>query len=132
MTKEATARGARLRAARERKGWTQAELAKAADVSQSAVSMIESGDRTKQRAETIHRLEAALGLAHGYLSGPEEPDPSLDEYLASPYAKDAAITDDEVQQLRAMSWKGAGEWASAAAWAHLLEALRKKGKHRTT
>jgi transcriptional regulator with XRE-family HTH domain len=42
------------------KGWTQADLASRVGVSRSAISMIESGDRTPRRA-TYERIVAAVG-----------------------------------------------------------------------
>lgn len=48
-----------LRAYRLHLGWTQAELAKKAEVSQSAVSHMEKGKRSQLRA--LERMSVALG-----------------------------------------------------------------------
>jgi transcriptional regulator with XRE-family HTH domain len=52
---------ARLRAAREAKGFTQTKLAKLAGISRSALSMIESEDRNPTLF-VCHALAKALGL----------------------------------------------------------------------
>ena len=50
-----------LRGAREIRGWTAAELARRAAVSEAAVSMIEARKR-KPSAVTVAKLARALGL----------------------------------------------------------------------
>jgi transcriptional regulator with XRE-family HTH domain len=52
----------RLRAYRAGKGWTQRDLATAADVSQAAVAGIEAGRRFAPSAETLLRIAEALGV----------------------------------------------------------------------
>ena len=61
--------GARIRAARREKGWTQQKLAEAVGISRSAIAQWET-DRTGQITEHLTRVAAALGttfdwLAHG-------------------------------------------------------------------
>ena len=55
------AAGSLIRASRLRRGISQAELARRAGTSQSAVARIEAG-RTSPTVETLERLAAALGL----------------------------------------------------------------------
>jgi DNA-binding XRE family transcriptional regulator len=50
-----------LRVWREHRGWTQQQLANAAGVTQSMVTMIETG-RRKGQADTLKRLAAALRI----------------------------------------------------------------------
>jgi transcriptional regulator with XRE-family HTH domain len=58
---------ARLRALREAAGWSQAELAQAAGVSQQAVNTYERGERCPSW-EAALRLAAALGVPVGALA----------------------------------------------------------------
>jgi transcriptional regulator with XRE-family HTH domain len=53
--------GDQIRAARKRKGWTQDQLAQAAEISQPMLSMVESGTAQPSGA-TLNRIAAALGL----------------------------------------------------------------------
>lgn len=53
--------GGRIRAARARKGWSQADLADKASLTPSAVSMYESGKRTP-RADSLKRICESLGV----------------------------------------------------------------------
>lgn len=59
----------RLRIAELRavKGWTQAELAKAAGVSRATVNRIESGAVEGVTLTTVEALADALGIEAGYL-----------------------------------------------------------------
>lgn len=54
--------GARVKALREAKGWTQADLAASAKLSVIYVAKIEGGDRVPTVA-TLKRLARALGVA---------------------------------------------------------------------
>jgi transcriptional regulator with XRE-family HTH domain len=60
--------GARVREARERRGMSMADLARAAGLSPGAVSRIEHGERSPG-AETVSRLARALGVEAGNLMG---------------------------------------------------------------
>lgn len=51
-----------LIAARKRRGWTQAEVANAAGMKQSAVARLESGDRDPQMS-TVLGVAQALGVS---------------------------------------------------------------------
>lgn len=60
-----------LRAAREKAGLTQKELAKLANVPQQTISAIESRERKNPGAETLYRLSRALGVPMDSLYGEE-------------------------------------------------------------
>lgn len=59
----------RLRYARELKGWRQAQLAVAADVSQGTIGNIESGAR--QSKGSLPKIAKALGVRHDWLADGE-------------------------------------------------------------
>ena len=59
--KEVSSFGVWLRKTRTRKGMTQEELSKKADVTSLAISFIETGHTQSPRAETIESLRKALG-----------------------------------------------------------------------
>lgn len=56
-----------LREARERRGFTQVELADLAGVDQTTISRIEAGIRSNPSNATVARLEEALRLKRGTL-----------------------------------------------------------------
>ena len=64
--------GARIRAARRARGWTQDELARAVGVSRSAVAQWET-DRAGQIRENLTRVATALGLPVARLLGQTDP-----------------------------------------------------------
>jgi transcriptional regulator with XRE-family HTH domain len=53
----------RLRALRERRRWSQAELARRAGIGQSAISKIEAGKTKGVDLATLDRLARALGVS---------------------------------------------------------------------
>jgi transcriptional regulator with XRE-family HTH domain len=59
--------GARVRAARERLGWTREALAFHAAVSWSAIAQVESGRRRNLRPSTLAALSRPLGVSIDYL-----------------------------------------------------------------
>lgn len=59
--------GRRVRAARERVGWTREALAFHAGISWSAIAQVESGRRTNLRPTTLAALSRALGVSIDYL-----------------------------------------------------------------
>jgi transcriptional regulator with XRE-family HTH domain len=59
--------GTRLRAARERLGWTREALAFHSELSWSAIAQVESGRRTNVRPQTLVALAGALGVTIDYL-----------------------------------------------------------------
>ncbi|HMJ96079.1 MAG TPA: MEDS domain-containing protein [Thermoleophilaceae bacterium] len=71
--------GARLRAARERRGWTREELAVRSGISWPAISQVESGRRTNLRPTTLSALSGALDVTIDYLvSGALAPTPMME------------------------------------------------------
>ena len=61
--------GTTVRALRVERNMSQSQLAKAASVARSYVSMIESGARTNIGTDTLARLATALGLSAGAILG---------------------------------------------------------------
>ena len=63
-----------LKKARERRGWTQGELAARASIDIATVSRIEAGITTNPSNATVEKLESALRLRRGTLvfGGPAE------------------------------------------------------------
>lgn len=59
--------GTRLRAARERRGWTREALAVHSQLSWSAIAQVESGRRKNVRPQTLTALTGALGVTIDYL-----------------------------------------------------------------
>jgi len=60
---------ARLRAARDRRGWSRETLAHYAGLSWAAIAQIESGRRRNVRPGTLSGLASALGVTVDYLLG---------------------------------------------------------------
>jgi transcriptional regulator with XRE-family HTH domain len=80
--------GARLRAARDRRGWSREELAVHSDISWAAIAQVESGRRTNVRPNTLLALSGALGVTIDYLvTGGLAPTPML-EHSAYFYSDD--------------------------------------------
>ncbi len=78
----------RLRAARERLGWTREELAFHSGISWSAIAQVESGRRRNVRPSTLSKLSDALGVTIDYLvNGNLAPTPML-EHSAYFYSDD--------------------------------------------
>lgn len=57
-----------LYAARDKKGWTQAELEDRSGVKQQTISDIEAGRIVDPRISTVEALEDALGVRRGTLT----------------------------------------------------------------
>lgn len=77
MTGEHSGISDRLRAARERLGWSREELAFRADLSWSAIAQVESGRRRNLRPRTLAHLAAALGVSIDYLVNGQPTTPML-------------------------------------------------------
>ena len=80
--------GDRVRAARERLGWSREALAFHARVSWSAISQVESGRRTQLRPSTLAALSQALGVSVDYLVDGMLPRPKMLEHALFPYRTD--------------------------------------------
>lgn len=61
--------GRQIRAARERLGWSRETLGSKSGVSWGAIAQMESGRRSKARADTLLALAGALGVTIEYLVG---------------------------------------------------------------
>jgi transcriptional regulator with XRE-family HTH domain len=80
--------GPRVRAARERLGWTREALAFHAGVSWSAVAQVESGRRTNLRPSTLTALSQALRVSIDYLVDGSRSRPRMLEHSVFPYRTD--------------------------------------------
>ena len=61
--------GERIRRERERRGWSQNELARRAQVRQAQLSEVESGKRHDMMASILRRIARTLGVSMDYLCG---------------------------------------------------------------
>lgn len=77
--------GARVRAARERRGWSREALAFHAGVSWSAIAQVESGRRRNVRPSTLAALARALGVSIDYLVHGGPASSAMLEHAAFPY-----------------------------------------------
>ena len=92
MTHETQGIGSRLRAARERHGWSREALAFRSGISWSAIAQVESGRRTNLRPSTLAALAAPLGLTIDYLVNGRPSQVPMLRHSAFRYS-----TDDEFQ-----------------------------------
>jgi transcriptional regulator with XRE-family HTH domain len=76
----------RLRAARERLGWSREALAYHTGLSWSAIAQIESGRRSNVRPTTLGLLSDALGVSIDYLLGRDDSGRAMLEHCAMLYA----------------------------------------------
>jgi transcriptional regulator with XRE-family HTH domain len=86
--------GVRVRAARERRGWSREALAFHAEVSWSAIAQIEAGRRTNLRPSTLAALSRALEVSIDYLVDGGLSRPMMLKHSAFRYA-----TDDQFQSI---------------------------------
>jgi transcriptional regulator with XRE-family HTH domain len=77
--------GSRVRAARERVGWTREALAFHAGVSWSAIAQVESGRRTNVRPSTLAALSRPLGVSIDYLVDGRQSPPTMLDHSVFPY-----------------------------------------------
>jgi transcriptional regulator with XRE-family HTH domain len=90
---EASRIGTRLKAARERLGWSREALAFHSGISWSAIAQIESGRRRNVRPQTLSALSGALGVPIDYLVTGSPPTPPLLEHQALLYDTDQELVD---------------------------------------
>ena len=80
--------GSRVRAARERLGWTREALAFHSRISWSAVAQVESGRRRNVRPSTLAALSRSLGVSIDYLVDGTPSRPTMLEHSVFPYRAD--------------------------------------------
>lgn len=117
--------GERVRQARERRGLTQKALAKAAHLPQSAISQIETGERSENfETRTFLELERVLGLWPGELAalmGPRDVAASRERFIER---HKSLLEADDIADLRRVSWSGPGEDPPDEAWFSIVYARR--------
>lgn len=97
--------GARVQFLRKRVGLQQADLARAARLSLSYISMIEQGQRTPSYT-AAQRLAEALGVSHAALYQQAEVIPIMDNgahWRLVAFAREAALTRKQVERLIAVA-----------------------------
>jgi transcriptional regulator with XRE-family HTH domain len=82
---EPTGIGTRLRAARERLGWSREALAVHSELSWSAIAQVESGRRRNLRPRTLSALAGALGVSIDYLLHGAPSSPAMLEHRVLVY-----------------------------------------------
>src|ERR1700731_2892546 len=80
--------GSRVRAARERRGWTREALAFHSGLSWSAIAQVESGRRSNVRPGTLAALSRPLGVSIDYLVRGSQSRLTMLEHSAFPYRSD--------------------------------------------
>jgi transcriptional regulator with XRE-family HTH domain len=83
--------GTRVRAARERLGWSREALAFHSEISWSGVAQVESGRRRNLRPGTLTALAGALGVTVDYLLRGGPPSPAMLEHRALLYGTDEEL-----------------------------------------
>lgn len=83
---------------RERRGWSQSELARRSGVTQGHIAQIESGKRQQPNQDTVERLAAAFGTSLAELYQRAYASPS-DEAPPLELAQAAAFTDQELAEV---------------------------------
>ena len=85
--------GERIKLQRERKGWSQRELATRARVNYSLISRLESGDVVDTFTSRMRRIARALGVSIDYLvntfNGEPDDSPKLSPEAASAVESEA-------------------------------------------
>jgi transcriptional regulator with XRE-family HTH domain len=75
----------RVRAARERLGWSREALAFHSELSWSAIAQVESGRRTNLRPSTLSQLSRSLGVSIDYLATGSPSGPTMLNHSMFPY-----------------------------------------------
>jgi transcriptional regulator with XRE-family HTH domain len=115
---DAGALAARVRSARTERGWSLAEVARRTGLSRAYVSALENGHSKRPGAETIRRLEEALGpLVDGGLVQTISLPPGLQSL-----AKSRALSAGEVQLLARLRVRG-DQPQTEARWRFIYDAL---------
>src|SRR5579863_525048 len=87
-TNDSAGIGGRVRAARERLGWSREALAFHSELSWSAIAQIESDRRTNLRPGTLAGLARALRVSIDYLVSGGPSSPTILEHAVFPYRSD--------------------------------------------
>jgi transcriptional regulator with XRE-family HTH domain len=87
-TNDGSGIGQRVRAARERLGWTRETLAVESGLSWSAIAQVEAGRRTNPRPSTLAALSRALGVSIDYLVDSGLSRTRMLEHSVFPYRSD--------------------------------------------
>jgi len=90
----------RLRVARDRKGWTETDLARASGVPYSTIWRLENGATLNPKGEVLVKLAAPLEVSVDYLLGGSQmmqPDHMLEEVEAIERAYEFVRTDRKFQ-----------------------------------
>ncbi len=66
--------GERIKVERNKKGWSQRELARLAGVRHATLVELETGARTETRTDIVRRLAKTLGVTSDWLIGMYEDD----------------------------------------------------------
>jgi transcriptional regulator with XRE-family HTH domain len=99
-TVEESGIGTRLRAARERSGWTREALAVRSGLSWSAIAQVESGRRKNVRPQTLAALAEALGVTIDYFVHGVPSNSVMLNHQALLYETDQEFVDTVVPFLR--------------------------------
>lgn len=67
--------GAKIRAARQARNWTQAELAEASGISLNYIKQLEGGHKPNPTQDTLQKLARAFGISLDELVEPAQDDP---------------------------------------------------------
>jgi transcriptional regulator with XRE-family HTH domain len=86
--------GTEIRKLRQRRGWTQEELAARADLSREVVAKIELGGTA--RMETYHAIARALGVRTLMFVSPQDPEPVADPHRDTALAQIRAVINPPV------------------------------------
>lgn len=104
--------GRRLKAARERAGLSQEELADLSQVNKITIARLETGFTQSANTQVATRLASALGVQPAELLGLQQSSSTVilvEKYLSSPWAAVDRPTPDEVSWLKsvpAVVWVG--------------------------
>lgn len=80
----------RIRAARERRGWSQAQLAERTGIARSTLGRIEKGDTPNPGTETVQQIARALGLPVNHFVS-DAPEPTVQERVETVLREDPTL-----------------------------------------
>lgn len=93
--------GDRVRRLRERRNWSQQDLADKAELDSSYISLLETGRRTNPGLETLLKIARALETSISYLAGEtDDPRPIMQDGQAAHDREGASeLTPEDIQDL---------------------------------